>query len=117
MTLGKALLAAVFIGAGIMHFVAPSAYVRIVPSFLPDPGLLVQLSGVFEVLGGIGVLVPMTQRFAAWGLVALLIGVLPANIYMAMHHELFPRIPVWALWGRVPLQVPLVIWAWMYTRR
>ena len=117
MTLGRAVLAVAFIGAGLMHFVATSTYARIMPPMLPDPRLLVQVSGVCEVLGGIGLLVPATQRFAAWGLVALLIAVMPANLYMAMDHAAWPRIPVWALWARVPLQVPMIWWAWLYTKR
>ena len=116
MTLGKVVLAVAFIGAGAMHFVATSAYARIMPPMLPDPRLLVQISGVAEVLGGFGLLVPATQRFAAWGLVALLIAVMPANIYMAIDHAAWPKIPVWALWARIPLQAPMIWWAWVYTR-
>ena len=70
----------------------------------------------FEVLGGIGLLVPATQRVAAWGLVALLIAIVPANVYMAMDHAAWPRIPEWVLWARVAVQVPLIWWAWFYTR-
>ena len=115
--MGKGLLGIFFIVAGVMHFVATATFAKIVPPFLPDPRLLVQISGVFEILGGIGVVVPATQRFAAWGLVALLIAVFPANIFMAIHHAQWPGIPVWALWTRVPLQIPLILWAMVYTRR
>jgi uncharacterized membrane protein len=117
MTFGKAVLGIVFIGAGMMHFVATAAYMKIVPPLLPDPRLLVHVSGAFEVLGGIGLLVPATQRVAAWGLVALLIAIVPANVYMAMDYAAWPRIPEWVLWARVPVQVPLIWWAWLYTRR
>ena len=116
MTLGRAVLGVVFIGAGVMHFVATAAFMKIVPPLLPDPRLLVQVSGAFEMLGGVGLLVPSTRRFAAWGLVALLIAVLPANIYMAIDHAAWPRIPVWVLWARVPVQAPLIWWAWVYRR-
>ena len=116
MTFGKAALGTVFILAGVMHLVATQVYARIMPPMLPTPALLVQMSGVFEILGGIGVLLPATQRYAAWGLVALLIAVWPANFYMAMDHQAWPRIPVWALWARVPLQVPLILWARAYSR-
>ena len=117
MTLGKAVLGVVFIGAGVMHFVATAAYMKIVPPMLPDPRLLVQLSGVFEVLGGVGLLVPVTQRFAAWGLVALLVAVVPANLQMAIDHARWAAIPEWALWARVPMQGLLIWWAWLYTRK
>lgn len=115
MTIGRAALAVLFVGAGILHFVVTPAYVKTVPPYLPDPLLLVQISGVAEVLGGVGLLVPSTRRFAAWGIIALLVAVWPANIHMAMHHA--ASIPGWALWLRVPLQLPLIWWAWLYTRR
>jgi uncharacterized membrane protein len=60
---------------------------------------------------------PPIQRSAAWGLIALLIAVMPANINMAAHHADFPSIPAWALWARLPLQIPLIYWAWIYARR
>jgi uncharacterized membrane protein len=116
MTLGRVILATLFIAAGIMHFIATSMYARIVPPILPNPWLLVQISGLCEVLGGLGLLFPSTQKLAAWGLVALLIAVLPANIYMAIDHAAWPKIPVWALWVRVPLQLPIIWWAWLYAR-
>jgi uncharacterized membrane protein len=117
MTLGKILLAVIFVAGGIMHFVATPAYLRIMPPVLPDPRLLVQISGICEILGGIGLLLPASQGFAAWGLIALLVAVSPANIYMALDHAHWPRIPEWALWARVPLQLPLIAWAWLYTRK
>ena len=117
MTLGRGLLAVVFVGAGILHFVKTGTYVAIMPSFLPDPRLLVQISGVAEILGGIGLLLPQTRRAAAWGIIALLIAVLPANINMALDRTHFAAIPAWVLWARVPMQLPLILWAWLYTRR
>ena len=117
MTAGRLLLGVLFLLAGVMHFVVPGAYVRIVPEWLPSPRLIVLVSGVFEVLGGVGVLVPSTRRFAAWGLIALLVAVLPANVQMALDHATKWRsIPGWILWARLPLQLPLIWWAWVYTR-
>jgi uncharacterized membrane protein len=115
----RVLLAAFFVGAGIMHFVVPDAYVRIVPPALPAPRLLVVLSGIAEVLGGLGLLVPFTRRAAAWGLAVLLVCVFPANIYMAVSHVPGPGIlrQSWALWLRLPLQIPLILWALRYTKR
>jgi uncharacterized membrane protein len=114
--LGCGLLAVVFVAAGALHFVFTPVYAAIVPPTLPAATLLVQISGAAEILGGIGVLIPATRRFAAWGLVMLLIAVWPANIYMAMDHGMW-GVPAWVLWARVPLQVPLVWWAGIYTRR
>lgn len=115
MKAGRFALGVLFVGAGAMHFVATSVYVKIMPPMLPEPRLLVQMSGVAEMLGGIGVLVPQTRRAAAWGLVALLVAVMPANAYMAVDHAHWPKIPEWLLWARLPLQLPLILWAWMYT--
>ena len=114
--MGRYLLGVVFVGAGILHFVLPRVYLGIMPPGLPHPLGLVYFSGLMEVLGGIGVIIPFSRRFAAWGLVALLIAVWPANLFMAMHPEKFPGIPVWSLWARLPLQLPLIWWAWIYTR-
>ena len=114
---GRVLMGALYISAGALHFFITRRYMAIMPPYLPAHTLLVQVSGVFEILGGIGILVPATQRFSAWGLIALLIAVSPANIQMAMDHAHWPGIPVWALWLRVPMQLPLMWWAWLYTRR
>lgn len=114
----RLVLAIFFIFAGILHFVIPDAYARIVPPALPAPHLLVIISGIAEILGGIGLLVPFTQRAAAWGLVALLVAVFPANIYMAVAHV--PASGIlglhWVQWLRLPLQIPLILWAMRYTR-
>ena len=114
--MGRYVFGALFVVAGVMHFVLPKVYASIMPPMLPAPVLLVYVSGVAEILGGVGVLVPSTRRMAAWGLVALLIAVWPANLEMAMHPERFASMPVWALWVRLPLQLPLIWWAWVYTR-
>src|SRR5438270_7225809 len=79
------LLAAAMVGAGVMHFVSPDWYVRIVPSWLPAPLALVLASGFFEIAGGIAILIPRLRRLAKWGLVALLVAVFPANVNMALH--------------------------------
>lgn len=112
----RILLAVLFVIAGVLHFVFTPVYVRIMPPWLPSPTLLVQISGVAEMLGGVGLLVPSTRRVAAWGLVALLLAVLPANLQMALNHAHWPAIPSWLLWARIPLQAPLLYWAWLYTR-
>ena len=104
--------------AGAMHFVAPKAYARIVPKFLPAPLALVYVSGVFEILGGAGLLVPATRVFAAWGLVALFVAVFPANVNMAVNGIPLGRRPMAPilLWLRLPLQALLIAWAWLYPR-
>jgi len=103
-----------FVGGGIGHFAITDVYVRIMPPFLPSPRVLVYVSGVFEVLGGLGLLYLPTRRVAAWGLVGLLVAVFPANVYML--HIRYGA-PGWVLWLRLPLQGLLIWWAWVYTRK
>lgn len=85
------------------------------PPYLPWHYALVLISGAAETLLGIGLLIPKFQRMAAWGLIALLIAVLPANLHMLMNAQLYPDIPVAALWLRLPIQGLLILWAWYYT--
>ncbi|MEO6815965.1 MAG: DoxX family protein [Edaphobacter sp.] len=115
---GRVILGLIFFVAGALHFIIPDAYLRIMPPSLPAHLLLIDISGVAEMLGGIGLLMPSTRRFAAWGLVALLIAVWPANIYTAVAHLPLPGLAgqSWLQWLRIPLQLPLIYWAWMYTR-
>lgn len=105
------LLALLFIAAGIFHFVRPGAYARIVPPFLPYPMVLVYISGVAEIVGGVGLLIPSLRPWAGVWLVVLLVAVFPANIYMAVAPERagFGVAPVW-LWLRLPLQLLLIAW-------
>ncbi len=110
------IMGGLYIFAGSLHFVVTRAYERIMPAYLPAPHALVLISGAAEIAGGLGILFPPTQRAAAWGLIALLVCVMPANIWMVQHPEIYSGIPLWALWLRLPLQVPLIWWAWLYTR-
>tara|TARA_E500000331_G_C17142640_1_gene663466 strand:- start:235 stop:663 length:429 start_codon:yes stop_codon:yes gene_type:complete len=109
-------LAAFFINVGIDHFVNPDFYLSIMPPAFPLHIEAVYISGVFEILGGIGVLIPKFRRFSGWGLVALLIAVYPANIYMAISPDTFPDIPVSALYFRLVLQFIFFYWAYSVTR-
>ena len=81
------LLAAFFVFAGVTHFTNPEFFIAIVPAWLPNAPLLVAVSGVAEIAGGIGVLIPRTRRLAGWGLIALLVAVYPANVDMALHPD------------------------------
>ena len=105
-------LALFFIFAGINHFLRAALYVSVIPRWVPFPEAANWVSGAAEVAGGIGVLGRPTRRAAAWGLIALLAAVFPANIDMALHGVPGHRIPGWALWARLPFQ--LVFVAWVY---
>jgi uncharacterized membrane protein len=104
--------------AGANHFIDPAMYVAMMPSALPWPLELVYVSGVFEILGGLGLIFPRTRRLAGWGLIALFIAVFPANLNMAINHlPLGDRpVPEWALWARLPVQLVLIAWAWWVSR-
>jgi uncharacterized membrane protein len=117
-TLFRFLLALFMIAAGVGHFVNPDPFVSIVPKVLPAPLALVYISGVFEILGGIGLLIRRTQKWAAWGLVMLYVAVFPANINMAINHLPMgtQATPDWLLWLRLPLQGVLIWWAYTYTK-
>ena len=110
------LLAAAFSYAGITHFTGPEFFVAIVPPYLPEPLLLVYVSGVAEIAGGIGVLIPRVRRLAGFGLLALLVAVYPANIHMALHPELFPQMTPTALYVRLPFQFVFAAWVWWATK-
>lgn len=116
MRIARIVMGVLYMAAGVGHFVATRAYARAMPGYLPAHRELVLLSGAAEIAGGLGVLVPQTRRAAAWGIVLLLIAVWPANLWMAQHPNRFPSVPLWALWLRLPLQLPLIWWAWRYTR-
>ena len=114
---GRIALAVFFVVAGINHFVHAGFYIAIVPPGLPAPAALVSLTGVLEILGGVGVLVPRVRRAAGWGLILLLLAVYPANLYMAIHPDHFPRYPAVALYARLPFQLLFIAWTWWATQR
>src|SRR5678816_2910870 len=107
------------VGAGANHFINPEMYLAMMPAELPAHELLVMISGVAEIAGGLGLILPATRRLAAWGLVALYVAVVPANLNMALNDIPLNgvHLPAWALWGRLPLQVVLIAWAYWLTRR
>ena len=116
MRLTRILMGSLYIVAGAGHFIATRLYESIMPGYFSAHHELVLISGAAEIAGGLGILIPQTRRPAAWGLILLLIAVMPANIWMAQHPNLYPNIPLWAIWLRLPLQLPLIWWAWLYTR-
>ena len=114
----RGFLAIPMIIVGITHFLVPEEYAKIVPPIFPAfPS--VYISGFFEILGGIGLCIPYLSVAAAWGLVALIIAVFPANIYLALHSEIvlngIPHSPL-LYWLRLPFQPVLIAWAYWYTR-
>ncbi len=105
--------------AGLNHFVNPDFYLKIIPPFLPAPEALNWVSGAAEIVGGLGSLHPATRRSAGWLLIATLVVVFPANLYMAANAGDFPDVPGGrvALFARLPLQILFIYWVWLATLR
>jgi uncharacterized membrane protein len=114
----RVLLGLFFVLAGLLHFVVPGYYRAIVPPYLPAPALLVTISGLAEMAGGVGLLLPRWRRAAGLGLVALLLALLPANIEMLRQgRERGIAAPLEALlWCRLPLQAVLMWGVWRLSR-
>jgi uncharacterized membrane protein len=112
----RILLAVFFIAGGANHFRMPDVYLGMMPPWLPWPLVLVQVSGVAEILGGVGALVPVTRRFSGWGLIILLIAIFPANLHVALQGYMpgFSFSPL-ILWLRLPFQLLLIGWVWWAT--
>jgi len=101
---------------GVDHFLNPDFYLSIMPPAFPLHSEAVYISGFFEVLGGVCVLIPRLRKIAGWGLVALLVAVYPANIYMAITPEAFPELSISLLYTRLPLQFIFFYWAYSVTQ-
>ena len=118
-TVSLYVMAAFYAFAGFNHFRAPEFYLPIMPPYLPWHEELVFLSGVAELMIGVGLLIPRTRVLAAWGAIALLVAVFPANIHMAVADVPVGDPPQSAgalRWVRLPLQFVLMAWAWWHTR-
>ncbi len=115
-TISKFVLGGFMILAGVMHFVEPEFYLRIMPPYLPWHLELVYVSGACEAVLGALLLLPGTSPWAAWGIIALLIAVFPANIYLYQHQEILPNVSPTLHLVRLPLQAVLMLWAYWHTR-
>jgi uncharacterized membrane protein len=117
--IGLWVMAAFYVAAGLNHFRDPEFYLPMMPPILPWHPELVWGSGVAEVALGLAVLVPALRRAAAWGLIALLIAVFPANLYVALENVPIggraEGLGIWN-WVRLPFQALFIAWAWVYTR-
>jgi uncharacterized membrane protein len=115
----RGLCGAVFVGAGLLHFLRPKMFEQIVPPGFGDPAAVVMLSGAAELAGGLALATAGGRRISRWWLVGLLVAVFPANVYMALEPERTgaAAIPGWLLWARLPLQPALIWWVRRVTRR
>ncbi|TYB70482.1 hypothetical protein ES677_11180 [Bizionia gelidisalsuginis] len=108
------LMAAVYIFAGIMHFIKPKAYLRIMPRYIPKPKLMVRLSGIAEILLGVGLCIPALKKLSIYGIMAMLALFLLVHFYMLSGEKASAGIPKWILILRLPLQFGLMYWAYWY---
>jgi uncharacterized membrane protein len=107
---------AFYVLAGLNHFWHREFYERVMPDHFQHPAALVYASGVAEVLGGVGLLLPQTRRFSAAGLCLMLVVFLDVHWFMAAHPDRFPELPRWLLIARIPMQFLLIGWALQYAR-
>jgi uncharacterized membrane protein len=108
-----------FLITGSLHFTTPERFDFMMPPYLPFPRQLIYISGFFELVGGLGIILPRTRRTAGLGLALLLICVLPANIHVAMSGGYVPGLPEqnWYYWARLPFQLVFIWWALWSSRR
>ena len=101
-----------FVFTGALHFAAPKVYARIVPPYLPAHEALVYASGVAEIAGGVGLMVPRWRQLGGWWLIATLLAVFPANLHMALHADEYPEVPGGpvSLYARLPFQAVFIAW-------
>ena len=101
-----------FIFTGTTHFLIPDKYLEMMPPFIPAQLLMIYLSGFFEILGGIGLMISKTKHWAAYGLIALLLAVFPANIYVAVNNVQLGGFMSYSFyqWLRLPMQFVLIWW-------
>ncbi|MEZ4300887.1 MAG: DoxX family protein [Polyangiaceae bacterium] len=113
-TVLRAVLALAMISVGVLHFASPAAFEKMIPRALPYPLALVYVSGLAEIAGGAGLLIPRFRRAASFGLIALYVAVFPANINMAVNDLPLgdAPVPTLALWARLPLQLVFIAWAY-----
>lgn len=109
-------MSVLYVGAGAMHFARPNFYLRMMPPYLPAPLTLIYLSGVAEILLGALLWVPSLRPWSAWGIIALLVAVFPANLYMYQRGGAAYGVSDWLLLARLPAQGLLIAWAFSHTR-
>lgn len=113
--ISKVVMALFLIFAGTMHFARPEFFLKIMPPYLPLHRELVLLSGAFEILLGLSLLIGRVSRVAAWGIIALMVAIFPANVYLFQHQEILPAPPL-VHFLRLPMQAVFILWAYWHTR-
>lgn len=109
------LMASLYILTGINHFRKPRLYIKIIPPFFSNPKRINAIAGAVEILLGILLCIPATSAAAALGIMALLIAIFPANLFMYVNKNANLGLPKWMLMVRLPLQIVLILWAYQYS--
>lgn len=109
------LMAFIYILAGLNHFRNPKLYLKIIPPYFKNPIFLNKISGLAEIILGIFICIPDFTTVASWGIIALLIAIFPANVYMYQNDKASLGLPKWLRFLRLPLQIGLIFWAYQYT--
>lgn len=112
--IGLYIMAAMYILAGTMHFIKPKLYMRVMPKYLPNHKALVYLSGIAEILLGIGLCMPLLKNLSIYTIIAMLAVFLLVHFYMLSGEKASAGVPKWILLLRIPLQFGLMYWAWVY---
>lgn len=112
--IGLYIMAAMYILAGTMHFIKPKLYMRVMPKYLPNHKDLVYLSGIAEILLGIGLCMPLLKNLSIYTIIAMLAVFLLVHFYMLSGEKASAGVPKWILLLRIPLQFGLMYWAWVY---
>lgn len=114
MDISLIVMAVLYILAGVNHFIMPKFYMRIMPWHIPFHRFMVLASGLIEIGLGVLLLVPAYKTLAAWGIIALLVAIFPANIHHLTSRKPGEGPPAWVLWLRLPIQGLLIWWAYLH---
>lgn len=107
-------LSAIFIIAGIFHLIKPKAFMRIMPLYIPYHRQLVYVSGIVEIIAGVGILFLQTRFYSIWAIICMLIAFFPVHIHMLINEKASLKLPKSVLAFRLLLQFGLIYWATLY---
>jgi uncharacterized membrane protein len=108
---------ALYIAAGLNHFINPNFYLKIMPPWIPYPKEMVLISGVCEILFALLLIFPFTRRLGAWGIILLLVAVFPANVQMLINYKNENNPLLWVAIVRLPVQLILIWWAYGFAKK
>lgn len=106
-----------YIAAGVNHFIQPEFYIPLIPPYIPRPEMVNDLSGMLEIIAGVGLLFKSTQTLSAWLVILFLLAFIPSHIYFIQIDGCIQNglcVPIWVAWVRLLVIHPLLLlWAWV----